>query len=473
MRKLRLENAIWILFGIFTLNFILKFLFVDTPAIGGDEPFSIFYAQTDFQTLFELSKHENNPPFFTILLKLWTSFFGISPVSVRFLPLIFSSLTASFIFLMIRELTSTRFGLIGATIYTFSNYHIQYSHEARPYALFGLLTVMALYYSYKLLQTSQRKWLFFIIVVNTLLIYNHFFGFFVLLIELFMLVLLFRKDSAWKQIIIAWGVTAFFYLPYLPFLLRRFTVSSEGGTWLTIPKPEELYSIFVKFSNVPVVAAFSILFLIIGIVLNRLVWRDSKFLFLTVSLFAPLILIFLVSQFLPMFLDRYLVFLGVIFVLALTYFLSKIQIRAARISITVLILLGFILTVDPAAGNKAPDKKLAETLVENRGASEQTFISPPYYAYNFVYHYNPEWFLTPNTCWEQMNNDNIQSIQNIEQLSEVKLENKCFLVAKEPDKNTELIKIIEVLDVSYGSKEQLYNEKGDIILLYSDLIELE
>lgn len=473
MRRLRFENAIWILFGIFTLNFILKFLFVDSPPIGGDEPFSIFYAQTNYQTLFELSKQENNPPFFTILLKIWTSFFGISPVSVRFLPLIFSSLTASFIFLMIRELTSTRFGLIGAAIFTFSNYHIHFSHEARPYALFGLLTIMALYYAYKLLQTHQRKWLILTVLINTLLIYNHFFGFFVLLTQLFMLVLLFRKDNSWKQIAIAWGVTTLFYLPYLPFLLKRFMVSSELGTWLTTPKPEELYSIFVKFSNVPVVAAFSLLLLIIGIVLNRLVWRDAKFLFLVVSLFVPLLFIFLVSQYIPMFLDRYLVFLGIVFVLTLTYFLSKIQIRAARISIIALILLGFVLTVDPSSGNKAPDQELVEVLIENRESKTQTIISPPYYAYNFVYHFEPDWMLTPKTCWQQMNNENIRSIQNLGQLQELKLENECYLVAKVPENNAELLEVLKRLDELYRDKKELFNKQGDVVWYYSGLIQLK
>ncbi|MFZ9027637.1 MAG: glycosyltransferase family 39 protein [Crocinitomicaceae bacterium] len=473
MRRLRFENAIWILFGIFTLNFILKFLFIEAPSVGGDEPFSIFYAQTDFQTLLELSKQENNPPFFTILLKVWTSFFGISPVSVRFLPLIFSSLTASFIFLMTRELTSTRFGIIGAAIFTFSNYHIQFSHEARPYALFGLLTIMALYYTYKLLQTQQRKWLILTVLVNTLLIYNHFFGFFVLLIQLFMLVLLFRKDNPWKQIAIAWGITSLFYLPYLPFLLKRFMISSEGGTWLTIPKPEELYSIFVKFSNVPVVAAFSLLLLIIGIVINRLVWRDAKFLFLAVSLFVPLLFIFLVSQYIPMFLDRYLVFLGIVFILALTYFLSKIQIRAARISIIVLILLGFVLTIDPTSGNKAPDKELVEALIENRKNKAQTLIAPPYYAYNFVYHFEPDWMLKPETCWQQMNNENIRSVQNLGQLQELKLENECFLVAKGPEKNAELLKVLKKLDELYLDKKELFSEEGDVVLYYSGLIDLK
>lgn len=473
MSRIQLKHTIWIVFGIFTFNFILKFLFIDSAPIGGDEPFSIFFSQTDFRTLLELSKNENNPPFFTLLLKLWTGYFGISPISVRFMPLIFSSLTAVFIYTFMRELTNIQFGLIASGIFTFSNYHIYFSHEARPYALFGLLTILALYYTLRSLKSSQRRWLVLLTITNVLLIYNHFFGFFVLMIEFFMLTILPIEKKNWRSIIKSWIITTLCYLPYLPFLLMRFMESSKGGTWLTVPKPQELYSIFVKFSNEPVVAGFGLLLLLGGIALNRLVWKDRNFLFLIVSLFIPLIIIFLISQVIPMFLDRYFVYLGVIYILALSYFFYKLQMPLAKYSVSSLILLGFILTVNLGEGNDEPDDKLVEVLQNQRARDEQVIIAPPYYQYNFVYHYDRTLLTNPLTCWDDLKDQHISVIQNTEQLREIVLTDTCFFLAKGIDSNMDLKDIQLSLKQLYSTETVYFSNKANILIKYTGLVDVK
>lgn len=473
MTKIQFKHTIWIVFGIFTFNFILKFLYIDHSSVGGDEPFSIFYAQTDFQTLIELSKNENNPPFFTFLLKIWTGFFGISSISVRFLPLLFSSLTAVFIYTFMRKLTNLQFGLLASGLFTFSNYHIFFSHEARPYALFGLLTILALYYSLRTLESNKKRWLVFLTITNILLIYNHFFGFFVLMIEFFMLTIVPIENKNWRKMIKSWIITALFYIPYLPILFMRFLESSEGGTWLTIPRPEELYSIFVKFSNVPVVAAFGLLLLLAGILLNRLVWKDKVFTFLIVSLFVPLILIFLISQVVPMFLDRYFVYLGVIYFLALSYFLFKIQMRIAKYAVVSLFFLGFLLTTDLKTGNEEPDHIIVETLKNLRLDKEKVIIAPTYYQYNFVYHYNSELFYEPESCWDKLNEENVSVIQNEQQLNELILKDTCFVILKGLNADLELMKIKQKLESKFPIDTVLFSDQKNELIRFTRSVNVE
>ncbi|MCD4683180.1 MAG: hypothetical protein K8R86_07855, partial [Bacteroidales bacterium] len=75
------------------VNFIIKFTVIGYRDICHDEPFTIFHAQMDLKSLFKLFPNENNPPLFFIILHFWIAIFGISPLSVRFLPMIFSVLT--------------------------------------------------------------------------------------------------------------------------------------------------------------------------------------------------------------------------------------------------------------------------------------------------------------------------------------------------------------------------------------------
>ena len=67
---------------LFVLTLVIKSTFIAEQPIGGDEPLTVFYAQTDYGTLFEMFKMENKPPLYTLLLKCWMLIFGDAVVSV-------------------------------------------------------------------------------------------------------------------------------------------------------------------------------------------------------------------------------------------------------------------------------------------------------------------------------------------------------------------------------------------------------
>ena len=143
-----------------------------------------FYAQADFHSLFEILKTENNPPLFFILLHLWIKVFGISAFSVRFMPMIFSTLTVLMIYLTGKRFYSIRIGMVAALIFTFSNYHLLFAHEARVYSLFALLTAFSMYFYFQLIIRRDLRTIILLTIINLLLLYSHFFGFYILFIQL-------------------------------------------------------------------------------------------------------------------------------------------------------------------------------------------------------------------------------------------------------------------------------------------------
>jgi mannosyltransferase len=239
--------------GLILLNLVLKIIFLDHRDISMDEPFTIFYAQTDFHTLFEMLRTENNPPLFFILLHFWIKVFGISAFSVRFMPMIFSTLTVLVIFLIGKKFFSLRIGLVAALIFTFSNYHLLFAHEARVYSLFALLASVSMLLFLQLSIRQDLRTIIFLAFINLMLLYSHFFGFYIIFIQLtscFLIKELRITILKWYFFILV--IDFVFYIPYLSVFISRLWLSSTHGTWVPQPIISDLYNMAWKFSNTPV-----------------------------------------------------------------------------------------------------------------------------------------------------------------------------------------------------------------------------
>ena len=415
--------------GLILLNFILKIIFLDHRDIALDEPFTIFHAQGDLKDLFEMLKTENNPPLFFILLHFWIKVFGISAFSVRFLPMIFSILTAPVIYLLGKRFFSFRTGLIAALIYTFSNYHLLFAHEARVYSLFGLLTVTSMYFFLQLSYRSDTRTKVFFIIANILLIYSHFFGFYVLFIQ-FVSCLLIKnlRTRILGMYMITLVVVFIAYLPYLSVFISRFVLTSGHGTWVPRPVFSDLYKMVWKFSNVPVTTVFFLFLLFSAFIFYTFQYFQNK---KTVSgmtaviltwFFLPYLLMFILSFRIPMFLDRYLVFIsfGYYFLIAL----SISHISSRKWIFYVLSLISVILmaaTFNPDADNKRRMKEVVETVHKLKSEGSVVLICPSWLDLGFTYYYNQEYFRDPKNIKENLNRENILPLNDISQLDTARL----------------------------------------------------
>jgi uncharacterized membrane protein len=96
----------------------------------------------------------NNPPLHEWILHYWMLWFGDSAFAVRFLSLIFSSLTTALIFVLGMQISegndklnekagNTSRGMIAAILFLSSNYSTFLAHEARTYNLTLFLGVLS------------------------------------------------------------------------------------------------------------------------------------------------------------------------------------------------------------------------------------------------------------------------------------------------------------------------------------------
>ncbi|MCH2230282.1 MAG: glycosyltransferase family 39 protein [Crocinitomicaceae bacterium] len=417
-------------FGILILNLIIKFVFIDYPPIGGDEPFTIFFAQSDFTTLYEMFQTENNPPLYTLLLKVWISFFGISPLSVRFLPTIFSSLTAVALFNFGTKNFNFRTGILTSLIFTFSSYHIFFAHETRPYALFGLLSVVSMITFFNLKREFSRKNIFLLSLFNSLLIYTHFFGFFMLFVQLLSLCFDSEFKLNWKRYFISWTLTAILYTPYLSLLFFRFGQASKG-TWVDEPTITELYNNLWKFSNQPLNTVLFLTILVTALVF--FIIRKEKFHHaswtLIIWFLGMYFLMFGLSFKIPMFLDRYLVYISFAY-----YFLIALSVdyifkhKRWKNIITVVIAILMVVTTNLRAGNERKHDEIADFV--RLKASKQTpiILCPDWYFRTLSYHYNKKYFIDYKNTISCLKAENIHPANNFEELSNSNLEDSDTLI---------------------------------------------
>lgn len=430
MKKLQATSTTkWILFGVFVvLNVVLKFLYLDTNSISWDEPFSIYHAQMDVSKIIHHLYQGNNPPLFEIMLHYWIKWAGISPFSVRFLPAVFSSMTAGVVFLIGWRFISHKAGIFAALLFTGSNFHLFFAHEARVYAWFGLLTVSSMYVFFSLLenQKSTARWIA-LVLLNATLMYSHYFGVFLIAIQ--GLSVLFVPEIRRKMLVryLISGVATFLlFLPNVVILANRLQVSATRGTWIEKPTGvESLYNMLWNFSNQPVTTVICIALLVAALVKKIILWKKSNttpqtqvvliwFLFPFLSLFA-------ISYAIPMFLDRYLVFVSFGYYLSVAvsvHFLFRNQ-RVNTWMYGAVALL-FVATLKPNLDNKRHAQEAIAYVKKQTNEQTSILICGHDFVLNFCYYYDIDLFRRYNdqhvyqTMTEELNKKHIYPLYKMD-----------------------------------------------------------
>lgn len=423
----------------FLLNMAVKGWFIGQNSLAGDEPFSVYHAQMDVESIIRLLSSGNNPPLFEVLLHFWINVFGISEISVRMPSLLFSSVTVVYLFLMAATYLDRKSAIAVALIFIFSNYHIGLTHEARVYSLLGMLTVISIN-TYLTIVTSAINGksldgyghFFALGIINSLAIYAHYFGFIIIIIQGCFALINFRVLKQYHRgILVTIATLLVAYAPNVSVVFQRFSESSSG-TWIPAPTGlDSLYFMFVSMCNAPVTAVF-----IIMLIMASGCWRirlksraeltqKSMFNIFISSWFVVVFFgMFLVSFKTPVFFDRYLMVATVVFPLIIGIAISSGSFNS-RLQpwITLVTALLFVVTANPALSNNRPIKAVVEQIKIKKTEHTVVFICPDWLDLNLIYYYDRACFKNFDTqdikrkIRETLINDNVFPITNHRELS--------------------------------------------------------
>ena len=435
-------------------SFFLNRSGLTANSIALDEPFSIYVAQYEIGKIIAYLSTGNNPPLFEIILHYWIKIFGIKPSSVRFLPCLFTSLTALYVFKITLYIATKRSALIAFILFTLSNYELYFAHEARVYSLFTFLTCVSFYYFFKIYKNKTRINFLIFGLVNLLLIYAHYFCFFVLFVQ-FVSIFIFNslRLKCGKELFYVGLFLSVGYLPYIVVFIQRFYESSAHGTWISpVTNLGQLHhvitlltnnssvnflvfilliwtgfiylisngiknqllrngvlvlSIFFLFYSISIVAPmpyyweFSskpwaissyLIFIILGTLWIVRSLKINALIKMTLLWFIlPLLIMFISSFKIPMFIDRYYIYVTPAFFILIAilsdYLSFKSQIRVYYILIALL-----LITHVRNEPNNRDVKPMIEKIASLKTSSTAVILCPDYFNLNFTYYYSQKLF---------------------------------------------------------------------------------
>ena len=405
---------------LFLLNIGLKFLYLTTEAIGHDEPFSIYYSQFSLSALIKVLKEGNNPPLFEVVLHFWIKLFGISPFSLRTLPALFACFCPVVLYYFAKRNFSLRAGIASSLLLTFSDLLLYYSHDCRVYSLFVLLSLLSFYYYFEVLYDDRRTILKQILFVffSTLLIYAHYFGFFILGFQGLHL-LLFNKQRFFKMGINYLFVLVF-YLPCFFNLFTRFNASVKG-TWVEPPSGiESLYNMLWSFSNAPVITVTYIailVFTLIKILINKAYLRlkeNSLTILILFWVLIPFFGMFLVSYWVPMYISRYLIFALPAYYILLVLCIETIFRKAVYCNtLLAVLILCFAFTNNLNPDKKQPIVEALNIIKQHKDSNTLIVIGSYDIIPTIAYHYNKAYFSSIEEGKEYHLTDSLLRVDNI------------------------------------------------------------
>lgn len=224
MRKEKVKNVRLIL--VMGIALILRLVNLN-QSFWLDEAISALVAQKPFPYQWAGISGDFQPPLYYLLLHFFMKLEGSSEWFLRIPSVIFGLLTIIVVYKFTTELFNRKVAMVASLMLATSQFHIYYSQELRMYSLVGLLATSAMWCFYK------KRW-FYTTLFNVIGLYTNYMFVLILISQVIWLILKEKKDvHTVKRWFMSLSLTAVFYLPWFPNLLKQWEASRN----LTIALP--------------------------------------------------------------------------------------------------------------------------------------------------------------------------------------------------------------------------------------------
>jgi mannosyltransferase len=404
-REARIRYA---LAALVLMAFALRAFRLDFQSLWRDEVDTITFATRALPRLLStFTRPKENGPLYFLLLRPWIALIGDSEFSARFFSLAFGVLAISLAYALGRRWLSPPGSVLGALLMAFSPYLIWYSQEAKMYTLITFLTMLSLcLYTEALARGRWPYWAAYV-VATSFCLYTHILAALVIPLEVILFAVWWPRHRArLRSWLLAIGCVT---LPYIPLALWEIPLllSSYRTGHPFYPLHEILRILFFAFSHgVSSVASPWLLILIsilfVFLFLAGVFLADSgsdaqhgEGVTLLLYLFVPIIGVYLISLGMPIFAERYLIYVAPAFYLVLARGLAAVKLRSNAVFA---LCLALVLTLDVQSvwaqshvKIKSDFRSVARYFALRREADDLAIFLMPYVRHTFEYYYRHDY----------------------------------------------------------------------------------
>ena len=323
---------------IFILAFAVRLLGIATRPIWYDEAFSILFSEKGFSPMLYgtlaatgSGTADIHPLGYYTLLWLWMKVFGESLVSVRMLSVLAGMGVVCLIYLIGRDLFGEATAQLALLLTALAPFQIHYAQEIRMYSFMAMWLLLATYAYVRGAQTRQRRWWILFAIAAALAQYTQNLSAFYL-VALAITPLLQRDWKSLKAVFLSGLGAIILYFPWLIELPSQFA-KVEQSYWVARPDLSRVFTLLLVFTTnlplpnnwLPIALFIALVVVIIGIMQTiRMIRKDNEpgGLWILYLSFAPPLLLFLFSQWEPVYIERALVPSGATFLLWLAWMLT-------------------------------------------------------------------------------------------------------------------------------------------------------
>lgn len=290
-----------------------------------DEAYSIDLAEGSWLGIVHLTAEDVHPPLYYWVLKSWTMVFGQGELALRSISALFFGLSLIMAGMLLRRLFGGKTALLALPFVACAPFLLRYGFEIRMYSLASLIGISATYLLVLITETrAQRKRRLLVIAYALLVVIGVYTLYFMALIWIahaaWLLARAWHKEQrgVFVEVMMAYIGSLLLFLPWLPNVLRN----AGGGTLSPVTHS-------LNFENLVGIVTFMFMYrppwgftptyglFIVGtlFLIGYLGWcgyrhatdKERRGLgLLGTYFFVPITVFIVVTQFLPIYLERYI-----------------------------------------------------------------------------------------------------------------------------------------------------------------------
>lgn len=342
------------LFPLLLLALGIRLIGISSRPIWYDEAFSILFSEKGLGAMLYgtltstgAGTADIHPLGYYTILWAWIQLFGTSLIAVRLLSVFIGVATVGLAYLITSDLfINDRLALLAGAFVALAPFQVHYSQEIRMYSFLAFCLMLATFSLLRGIRGKGKKWWIIFAVSSACAQYTHNLAVFYLIP--LAITPLFRKD--WRSllaVILSGFCAVMLYLPWLVQVPGQFS-KVNSGYWITRPDLSKIFTLLLVYvTNLPLPNKT----LFVGLFISLLVFSIGLFqtfkrnninfqaLWLLYMAFLPPLLLFIISQWVPVYIERVLLPSGVIFCIWLAWAMFETSLpRLIRNSLAILLI---------------------------------------------------------------------------------------------------------------------------------------